>query len=273
MSGSHTTGRLGGRIALVTGAGGGVGKGIARRLAADGAEVIIAEYDAASGQQAADEIVAEGGRARFIAVDVTDRDSVAALMAAAGPVDVLVNNAGIAPNGKPFAEMPPESFDQILGINLGGVFNGVHTFALAMRERGRGHIVNTSSMAGLSPSIVGIGAYATAKFGVTALTESLRKELAEHGVGVTLLCPGFVLTGLGSNTVKLGGLTRGAPAGAALPPSGVSSEDVGAMVVEAIEGDEPCIVTHAGSWPEIGKRFDVIRAACDKADARGLGAR
>ena len=263
-----------GQHAFITGGASGLGLGIADALAARGLRITIADIQA----DLIDEVLASRGEGwRGVVFDVRDREGWAQARAEAeaafGPVDVLVNNAGIAPNGKPFAEMPPESFDQILGINLGGVFNGVHTFALAMRERGRGHIVNTSSMAGLSPSIVGIGAYATAKFGVTALTESLRKELAEHGVGVTLLCPGFVLTGLGSNTVKLGGLTRGAPAGAALPPSGVSSEDVGAMVVEAIEGDEPCIVTHAGSWPEIGKRFDVIRAACDKADARGLGAR
>lgn len=263
-----------GQHAFITGGASGLGLGIADALAARGLRITIADIQA----DLIDEVLASRGEGwRGVVLDVRDREGWAQARAEAeaafGPVDVLVNNAGIAPNGKPFAEMPPESFDQILGINLGGVFNGVHTFALAMRERGRGHIVNTSSMAGLSPSIVGIGAYATAKFGVTALTESLRKELAEHGVGVTLLCPGFVLTGLGSNTVKLGGLTRGAPAGAALPPSGVSSEDVGAMVVEAIEGDEPCIVTHAGSWPEIGKRFDVIRAACDKADARGLGAR
>ncbi|MEY4720589.1 MAG: hypothetical protein RIQ46_314 [Pseudomonadota bacterium] len=263
-----------GQHAFITGGASGLGLGIADALAARGLKITIADIQA----DLIDEVLASRGDGwRGVLLDVRDREGWAAARAAAeaafGPVDVLVNNAGIAPNGKPFAEMPPESFDQILAINLGGVFNGVHTFALAMREQGRGHIVNTSSMAGLSPSIVGIGAYATAKFGVTALTESLRKELAEHGVGVTLLCPGFVLTGLGSNTARLGGLTRGAPAGAALPPSGVSSEDVGAMVVEAIEGDEPCIVTHAGSWPEIGKRFDVIRAACDKADARGLGAR
>ena len=263
-----------GQHAFITGGASGLGLGIADALAARGLRITIADIQA----DLIDEVLASRGEGwRGVVLDVRDRDGWARARAEAeatfGPVDVLVNNAGIAPNGKPFAEMPPESFDQILAINLGGVFNGVHTFALAMRERGRGHVVNTSSMAGLSPSIVGIGAYATAKFGVTALTESLRKELAEHGVGVTLLCPGFVLTGLGSNTAKLGGLTRGAPAGAVLPPSGVSSEDVGAMVVEAIEGDEPCIVTHAGSWPEIGRRFDVIRAACDKADARGLGAR
>src|SRR3546814_12209275 len=83
--------------------------------------------------------------------------------------------------------MEPESFDRILAINLVGIANGVFTFAAAMRERGKGHIVNTSSQAGLTASVPGVGAYAVAKFGVTALSEGLRQELAPHGVGVTVL--------------------------------------------------------------------------------------
>ena len=264
-----------GQHAFITGGASGLGLGIADALLARGLRVTIADANAETLEQV---LATRGAAVRGVLLDVRDREGWARARqeaeAAFGPVDVLVNNAGIAPNGKPFAEMPPESFDQILAINLGGVFNGVSAFALAMRERGRGHIVNTSSMAGLSPSIVGVGAYATAKFGVTALTESLRKELADHGVGVTLLCPGYVVTGLSANTAKLGGLTRGAPPpGMKMPESDVTSEDVGAMVIEAIEKDEPLIVTHAGSWPEIEKRFDTIKAACDKADARGLGAR
>lgn len=264
-----------GQHAFITGGASGLGLGIADALLARGLRVTVADANA----DALAEVQASRGAAlRGVLLDVRDREGWARAReeaeAAFGPVSVLVNNAGIAPNGRPFAEMPPESFDQIIAINLGGVFNGVHTFALAMRERGHGHIVNTSSMAGLAPSIVGVGAYATAKFGVTAMTESLRKELADHGVGVTLLCPGFVVTGLSSNTERLGGLTRGGlPPGMKMPESGVSSDDVGAMVIEAIEANEPLIVTHAGSWQEIEKRFDTIRAACDKADARGMGAR
>lgn len=264
-----------GQHAFITGGASGLGLGIADALLARGLRVTVADANA---DALAEVAATRGNNLRAVLLDVRDRDGWARAKqeaeAAFGPVMVLVNNAGIAPNGKPFAEMPPESFDQILAINLGGVFNGVSAFALAMRERGAGHIVNTSSMAGLSASIVGVGAYATAKFGVTALTESLRKELAEHGVGVTLLCPGFVVTGLSANTERLGGMTRGGlPAGMKMPESGVSSDDVGAMVIEAIETDEPLIVTHAGSWPEIEKRFATIKAACDKADARGMGGR
>src|SRR3546814_4408078 len=88
--------------------------------------------------------------------------------------------------------MEPESFDRILAINLVGIANGVFTFAAAMRERKRGHIVNTSSQAGLTASVPGVGAYAVAKFGVTALSEGLRQEMAPQGVGVTVLCPGYI---------------------------------------------------------------------------------
>lgn len=260
--------------AFITGGASGLGLAIGDALAAQGLRITLADVQ----QDLLSAVLAERGAGwRGAVLDVRDRAGWMRAReeaeAAFGPVDVLVNNAGIAPNGKGFAEMPPESFDQILAINLGGVFNGVHTFAAAMRDAGRGAIVNVSSMAGLSPSVPGTGAYAAAKFGVTALSESLRRELAGAGVGVTLLCPGFVLTGLGENTAKLGGLTRGLPPGAKLPESGVSAADVGAMVVQAIADDLPLIVTHAGSWPEIEPRFTAIRAACDAADRRGLGKR
>ena len=177
MSGSHTTGRLDGRIALVTGAGGGVGKGIARRLAADGAEVIIAEYDAASGQQAADEIVAEGGRARFIAVDVTDRDSVAALMAAAGPVDVLVNNAW---RGTGVGRIERKTDDQFETALRFGVHAANWTMRAAfphMREQGWGRVISIASLNGVNAHM-GSADYNAAKEALRALTRTAAREWA-----------------------------------------------------------------------------------------------
>ncbi|MFA7587931.1 MAG: SDR family oxidoreductase [Novosphingobium sp.] len=262
------------RHAFITGGASGLGLAIGDALAARGLKVTIADVQSSL----LDEVLAARGENwRGVLLDVRDRDGWAKAKAEAeaafGPVDVLVNNAGIAPNGKPFADMPPESFDQIIAINLVGVFNGVQAFGADMRERGRGHIVNTSSMAGLAASTPGTGAYATAKFGVTAMSELLRAEMAPHGVGVTVLCPGFVVTGLGANTARLGGLTRGLPPGAPMPKTDVTSEHVADMVVQAIENDESHVVTHGGSWREIEKRFSAIKAACDLADARGLGGR
>lgn len=255
------------RHALVTGGASGIGLGIADALAVRGVSVTIADIDEA----AVDEVLLErdGDPFQGVVLDVRDRGAWRKVKAQAeadfGPVDVLINNAGIAPNGQEFAEMDPVSFDRILAINLVGVFNGVSAFARDMRERGKGHIVNTSSQAGLTASIPGVGAYAVAKYGVTALSENLRVELAPHGVGVSVLCPGYVQTNLSANTVKIGGdVRRYAPT---MPASDITPAHVGSMVVQGIENDEAFIVTHEGVWQSLESRHAAIRAACDVRSA------
>ena len=161
--------------------------------------------------------------------------------------------------------MDPASFDRIIAINLVGVFNGVSAFAADMRKRGRGHIVNTSSQAGLTAAIPGVGAYAAAKFGVTAISESLRHELAPHGIGVSVLCPGYVQTNLAANTARIGGDLNSS--GTAMPESTVSPADVGAMVLRGIADDAPYIITHPGVWRSMEKRLAEIRTACDAVAA------
>lgn len=244
--------------AFITGGASGIGLGIAQALASRGLAVTIADVN---GEALAAAAAAHGLSPQLL--DTRDREAWQVAKAAAqeqhGPVDILVNNAGIAPNGMEFADMDPASFDRIIAINLTGIFNGISAFAADMRGRRRGHIINTSSMAGLQASITGVGAYCAAKFGVTGMTESLRKELAEHGVGVSLLCPGYVATNLSANTQRIGGETRGG--GGAMPPSAVSSADIGAMVIAGIEGDWPYIITHPDNWPGVGKRHAALAAA------------
>ncbi len=245
------------RHAFITGGASGIGLGIAEALAARGLAVTIADIDGETLEAIAPP---RGFNAQLL--DTRDRQgwalAKAQAQAAHGPVDVLVNNAGIAPNGMEFADMDPASFDRIIAINLVGIFNGISAFAADMRDAQRGHIVNTSSMAGLQASISGVGAYAAAKFGVTGMSESLRKEMAPHGVGVSLLCPGYVQTNLGANTAKLGGELRG---GGVMPPSGVSPADVGAMVVAGVEADLPYIITHPDNWPGVAKRSAALALA------------
>jgi NAD(P)-dependent dehydrogenase (short-subunit alcohol dehydrogenase family) len=252
--------------AFVTGGASGIGLGIADALAARGLKITIADVNV---DALAEVLSARGDNFRGVEFDVRDREAwqraKAEAEAAFGPVDLLVNNAGIAPNGQNFADMAPESFDRILSINLVGIFNGVSTFAAAMRDRGAGYIVNTSSQAGLNASIPGVGAYAVAKFGVTALTENLRIELAPHGVGVSLLCPGYVQTNLAANTTRIGGDIR--QYSAAMPSSDVTPADVGGMVIRGIEADAPYILTHGNAWPGIEKRMLAIKAACEVAEA------
>lgn len=250
--------------AFVTGGASGIGLGIADALAGRGVKVTIADVNT----DALAEVIAErGDNFRGAELDVRDRDAwqqaKAEAEAAFGPVDILINNAGIAPNGQNFADMAPESFDRILAINLVGIFNGVSTFAAAMRDRGRGYIVNTSSQAGLNASIPGVGAYAVAKFGVTALSENLRIELEPHGVGVSVLCPGYVQTNLGANTVRIGGDIREYTG--TMPASDITCDDVARMVLRGIEANAPYILTHGSAWAGIEKRMKAIQAACEVA--------
>lgn len=248
--------------AFITGGASGIGLGIAEALAERGLTITIADID---GERLDQVLAAKGAGWRGQTLDVRDRAAWASAKAtseeAFGPVDVLVNNAGIAPNGQSFAAMDPDSFDLIIAINLVGVFNGISAFAADMAARGRGHIVNTSSQAGLTASIPGVGAYTAAKFGVTGMSENLRNEMAQSGVGVSVLAPGFVVTNLTENTIKISG-TRREYAPVAMPQSSVTPRDVGEMVVQGITEDAPYILTHPGVWDSMAKRFTELQAAC-----------
>jgi NAD(P)-dependent dehydrogenase (short-subunit alcohol dehydrogenase family) len=256
--------------AFITGGASGIGLGIADALASRGLSITIADIDK---ETLAEIVGTRGNQFRGIHLDTRDRGRWAEAKQEAedvfGPVDVLCNNAGISPNGRGFAEMSPESFDIILAINLVGIVNGVFAFAADMKARGTGHIVNTSSQAGLSAAMPGVGAYCVAKYGVTALSENLRAELAEFGVGVSVLCPGLVHTNLGANTLKIGGEIRQYMP--EMPKSEVTPAHVGEFVAQGIEANAPFILTHAGVWPSVEQRFREIKAACDLRDADSTG--
>lgn len=253
------------RHAFITGGASGLGLGIADALAAHGVPVTIADIDA---ETLAEVVATRGNAFRGVVLDTRDREgwlrAKAEAEAAFGPVDVLVNNAGIAPDGKLWSESDPDSFDRIIAINLVGIYNGVWAFAGDMRARGRGHIVNTSSQAGISASMPGVGAYSVAKFGVVGLTENLRKEMESFGVGVSCLCPGLVQTNLAINTAKISGVVRSE--NPQMPASDVTPEAVGRMVVRGIEANAPYIMTHKSAWIGQEKRFALIQEACSLAD-------
>jgi NAD(P)-dependent dehydrogenase (short-subunit alcohol dehydrogenase family) len=247
--------------AFITGGASGIGLGIADALAARGLSVTIVDVDAA----ALDAVVADRGE-RFAGhvLDVRDRDGWARIKSESearfGPVDVLANNAGIGPDGAGFVDIATEAFDRILGINLVGVFNGVHAFAADMRGRGRGHIVNTSSVAGLFASAPGTSAYGAAKFGVTAMSEALQAELAPHGVGVSVVCPGFVATNIIGNTARISGETSDYDGGG-FPPDAMTPAAAGEIVARGIEANDLYILTHPEMWPMVKGRHDAIEAA------------
>src|SRR5437762_356264 len=160
------------RIAFITGGASGIGFAIAQACLEHGMRVVIADVDTA----ALPEAVAKLGspaQAMPMALDVRDRaalqDAVAHVESAWGPIQLLVNNAGIGSDGFTLADMPPENFDRLIAINLTGAFNGVHALAARMRERGVGHIVNVASTAGLI-STTALGAYCAAKQGLVGLS-------------------------------------------------------------------------------------------------------
>jgi NAD(P)-dependent dehydrogenase (short-subunit alcohol dehydrogenase family) len=249
--------RIEGRTAFVTGAAGGIGLGIAEALIATGAKVVLADLDQREVERQAERL---GSSAAPFVFDVTDRAAWREAQVFAerwgGPVDILVNNAGVGPDMQPLADMAPENFDCLLRIKLNGSFNGVHTFAPSMRERGIGHVVNTASMAGLTIT-ARLGAYTTAMFGLVGMSEVLRAELAPYGVGVSVLCPGRVASRLADTTRVITGValpTAETPSRVPMPASSslrvLEPGVVGQMVVEAVRADELYILTH-GEYAEL----------------------
>lgn len=192
-----------GRTAFITGGANGIGLGIARSLAKAGARLALTDVDKAALTRAKAEF--EGiVPVEIFELDVRDRDAFAqtaqAAEAALGPVSLLFNNAGVA-GGAPAAKTTYELWDWCIGINLYGVINGIQTFLPRMVERGEGgHIVNTASGAGLVYAGSGV-LYTTSKFGVVGMSESMNPELAASGIGVSVLCPGPVNTGIVQRTI------------------------------------------------------------------------
>jgi 2-hydroxycyclohexanecarboxyl-CoA dehydrogenase len=190
---------LSGRVAVVTGAARGIGAAIADQLAAVGAAVAVWDVDGAAAATAAAALAAaHGGKAIGTAVDVADRDAVVAGLDAVehqlGPIDVLVNNAGVDVI-RPFLESEEPEWDRIVAVNLLGTIRCCHVVAPGMAERGRGAIVNLGSDAGRVGSS-GEAVYSASKGGVIAFTKTLARELAASGVRVNCVCPGPTDTAL-----------------------------------------------------------------------------
>jgi NAD(P)-dependent dehydrogenase (short-subunit alcohol dehydrogenase family) len=185
------------KVALVTGAGAGIGRATALRLAREGAAVIIADVNEDAGSSVVREIRSEGGQAAFIFADVTSEADVSRMVAFAeaefGRLDVLVNNAGGVTEPF-FPEGEPEHWGHAIDLNLRGVMLGIHFGVRAMKERGGGAIVNISSIGGIGFRSYDIPEYGAAKAGVVRLTASLATLNEQMGVRVNCICPGFVDT-------------------------------------------------------------------------------
>ncbi|MGK2878909.1 MAG: SDR family NAD(P)-dependent oxidoreductase [Solirubrobacterales bacterium] len=183
------------KIAIITGAASGLGLGFAKEIGKAGGTVIAADIDVAGVEKVVAEI---GGDAEAHQLDVRDSAAVVALVDSTvekhGRIDYIFNNAGIAVQGY-VEEIPIEDWDAIIDINLKGVAYGTSAAYKHMVKQGSGHIVNTASLAGLTPAPL-LVPYSTVKFGVVGMCDSLRVEAQSKGVYVTALCPGFIDTGI-----------------------------------------------------------------------------
>lgn len=193
---------LNSQVALVTGAGSGIGRATALMLGQEGAHVAVTDIDADSAQRTAAAINDSGGRALAWELDVSDAQRVGKVarevQAAMGGVSILVNNAGIAVAGY-FVESSPESFEKVVAVNLMGVVNCCRAIVPMMVSSDRpGHVVNIASILG-QVGMRGVSAYCMTKFGVVGFSESLRAELARHRIGVSTICPGMVRTNIVRN--------------------------------------------------------------------------
>ncbi len=184
-----------GKVIVITGASSGIGSATAQRLSAEGAHVVVGARRADRLEALAAEIEASGGSCAWRQTDVTNRDSVEALVQLArdsfGPVDVLVNNAGLMPQA-PLDQLLVDEWERMLDVNVKGVLYGIAAVLPEMRERGSGHIVNLGSVAG-HKVFPGAAVYCGTKFAVRAITEGLRQE-AGPDIRVTLVSPGVIAT-------------------------------------------------------------------------------
>ncbi len=273
---------LDGKVAVVTGGGSGIGAALARAFAAQGMDVVVADIELSAAEKVAAEVRAAGRRALAVQTDVSDRDSVESLAertyAELGACHVLCNNAGVLVMGS-LETRTTKDWTWVLGVNLWGVIHGVQAFVPRMiAQPGEKQIVNTGSTEGLIAA-PGIGVYGTAKFGVVGLSEHLRRDLAPHGIGVSVLCPGGVLTkifqsernrpsDLGRSKISREDVERMLGTGPIHPEEMQSPEQIAEAVLEGIRANDTFIVTHAHYREAAEARHAELMRAFDKAQAR-----
>lgn len=268
---------------MVIGGAQGIGRGIALALADERMQVAVLDIEATVAERTAEELTAKGVRAIGLRVDVTDEASLAqaaaAVEAALGPVHVLSNNAGVSAPQGPITEKRDADWQWVFSVNLFGIVKAVQAFLPGLRRHGQGgHIVNTSSMAGLIavPELM-VGVYTASKYACTAYCEILRAELAPERIGVSVLCPGLIDTELSRTSAR----NRPDRFGGPLPVPGampeemrkvaMQPEEVGPIVVRGIRANRLHILTHPEmSIPMVEARFAAIRrdAEGELADRR-----
>jgi NAD(P)-dependent dehydrogenase (short-subunit alcohol dehydrogenase family) len=277
---------LAGKTVFVTGAASGIGFALSRTFAKAGMRVMLADIETDALTVAVESLHNFRPNVHGVGCDVADPASVERAAEAAyrtfGNVHVVCNNAGVG-GGSGIDNISLDTWRWVIDVNLMGVLHGIRTFLPHIRAHGEGgHIVNTASMAGMNSGL-GFSAYSASKFAVVNMSEGLAKQLAPHGIGVTVLCPGFVRTRVWESErnrpERYGPVQIADPASTAgkllaqlteLGRAGLDPSDVAAQVLIAIRENELYVFTHHGAdWrAELEERFAAILVAMDKAAGR-----
>ena len=270
---------LRGKVAVITGAGSGIGASLASACAAEGMSVVAADVDEAGAAQTVSAIEGGGGKAIATGVDVRKRDSLDALADTAwdafGGCHLLCNNAGVMVN-KPLLELEESDWRWILDVNLMGIVHGLGAFVPRMKKQaGEAHIVNTASMAGLAAfAAMGLGAYTASKFAAVSVSEILVQELEGTGIGVSVLCPGAVATRIHeSDRIRPADVAGTAPSSLADEANpehvaGVQTPDqIAQTVLRGVRENRLYLITHPEMKPVVETRFEAITRAFDAAAA------
>jgi NAD(P)-dependent dehydrogenase (short-subunit alcohol dehydrogenase family) len=231
-----------GKVAIITGAGSGIGKALAEELAQRGAHVVISDINAGRIEKVAEGISHSAGKVTAFTLDVSDHVAVKKMIddtvAAHSRIDYLFNNAGIAVGG-PAKDFLLDDWRKVIDTNLYGVVYGVAVAYPIMVKQGFGHIINTASIEGLVPSFA-TASYITSKYGVVGLSNALRIEGAEHGVKISVVCPGYVSTAIFNDSKNIN-IDREI---LQEPPDwvGVTPEECSKTVLRGVERNEAFIV-------------------------------
>lgn len=271
---------LAGKTAFVTGGASGIGLALGRAFARSGMKVMLADIEEGTLQEAVKSLQEISPDISGIVCDVTDAESVERAAQAAfdafGRVHVVCNNAGVAAGGG-IDHISLDNWRWVIDVNLMGVVHGIKSFLPHIRAHGEGgHIVNTASMAGMETGL-GFSPYGASKFAVVGMSEGLCHQLKPLGVGVSVLCPHFVRTGIGdSGRNRPARYGRSQPLDPASPAAamvaeiarqieaGLDPDTVAGRVLTAILNDELYIFTHPGMRAEVEGRFATILAAMDR---------